>query len=148
MRIEKGLKAWIMAFIFFIILIIPSKYASSEKIYRFERMWPTLQQPWYFYPLGIAVDQKGYIYIVDSSNHRIQKFTSDGQFVATWGTLGTGDGEFKEPRGIAVDNSGFVYVTDMGNNHRLQKFTVNGQFVAILGSIGSGERHSPSMGSD
>ena len=30
-------------------------------------------------------------------NHRIQKFTGDGTFLAKWGTLGSGDGEFEEP---------------------------------------------------
>jgi hypothetical protein len=35
-----------------------------------------------------------YLYVVDSKNHRIQKFFTNGTFVKSWGTLGTGDGQF------------------------------------------------------
>ena len=54
-------------------------------------------------------------------NYRIQKFSSSGVFLAKWGTEGSGDGQFKDPRGIAVDGSGNVYVADYSNN-RIQKF--------------------------
>jgi DNA-binding beta-propeller fold protein YncE len=32
-------------------------------------------------PKGIAVDPRGFVYVVDSGNNRIQKFTSDGDFI-------------------------------------------------------------------
>ncbi len=116
------------------VLLLPT-LASSEETYKFERMWPTLKQPWYFnQPTGIAVDSSGFVYVADGNN-RIQKFTSDGQFVAKWGSYGHGDGEFQYPRGIAVDSSGFVYVADYENN-RIQKFTSDGQFVDKWGSWG------------
>ena len=45
-------------FLLFVILMFLPTYAQSEETYRFEQMWPTLNQPWYFYqPLGVAVDQ-------------------------------------------------------------------------------------------
>jgi hypothetical protein len=34
------------------------------------------------------------IYVVDAGNHRIQKFTNNGEFIATWGTRGTNEGQF------------------------------------------------------
>ena len=37
------------------------------------------------------------------NNHRIQKFTSDGQFLAMWGSGGKNDGQFSEPEGLDVD---------------------------------------------
>ena len=55
------------------------------------------------------------------SNHRIQKFTSDGVFLTKWGTEGSGDGQFRDPWGVAVDSAGNVYVADT-YNHRIQKF--------------------------
>jgi DNA-binding beta-propeller fold protein YncE len=74
---------WKYAVSLFIALTILPSLASSEEIYKFERMWPTLQQPWYSSkPRDIAVDSDGYVYMADSWNHRIQKFTADGQFVA------------------------------------------------------------------
>ena len=73
-------------------------------------------------------NNSGNVYVVEQGNHRIQKFTSSGNFILKWGknggdgTSGSGDGEFNDPRGVAVDNnSGNVYVADRGN-HRIQKF--------------------------
>jgi tripartite motif-containing protein 71 len=70
-------------------------------------------------PRGIAVDTD-YVYVVDSGNNRIQKFTRNGEFVMAWGSPGSGDGQFNNPQGIAV-NRGIVYMTDSGNK-RVQKF--------------------------
>ena len=67
----------------------------------------------------MAVDSSGYVYVTDSQNHRIQKFSSTGTFVTAWGTPGSGNGQFNGPHGVAVDSSGYVYVADTGN-HRIQ----------------------------
>ena len=45
-------------------------------------------------PAGIVLDPKGYVFVVDSNNDRIQKFTSNGTFVDEWGTAGAGPGQF------------------------------------------------------
>jgi DNA-binding beta-propeller fold protein YncE len=65
---------------------------------------------------GIAIDNSGNIYVVETINHRIQKFTSNGNFITKWGSEGKAAGQFKNPKGIAIDNTGNVYVTDTGNN--------------------------------
>ena len=109
--------------------------ACAEEIYRHKRIWPILQQPWYFNePVAVAVDQKGQVYIADYRNHRIQKFSSEGQFIKKWGTDGTDDGHFTDLDGVAVDSSGNVYVLDQG--HRIQKFTDDGQYIKKWGSQG------------
>jgi DNA-binding beta-propeller fold protein YncE len=46
------------------------------------------------------------------TNFRIQQFTADGEFVRTFGSVGTGFGQFARPKGIAVDREGRVYVVD------------------------------------
>ena len=79
-------------------------------------------------PWGIAVDKSGYVYVVDTGNNRIQKFTASGSFVTKWGTPGSGDSQFDEPYGIAVDNSGFIYVVDRENT-RVQQFNSAGTFL-------------------
>lgn len=58
-------------------------------------------------------------------------------YLFSWGTQGTGDGQFWNPTGVAVDDSGNVYVTEQ-NNDRVQKFTSNGAFVKTWGSYGNG----------
>lgn len=63
----------------------------------------------------------GNFYVADRNNNRIQKFTSEGQFVSKWGSVGEGDGEFISPMGVAVGPDGSVYVADSGND-RIQKF--------------------------
>ena len=45
------------------------------------------------------------IYVVDAGNHQIQKFTNNGEFITTWGTRGTNEGQFICPCDIVVDRS-------------------------------------------
>ena len=87
-------------------------------------------------PLGIAVDGVGNVYVADNQNHRIQKFSTSGDFLATWGSEGTESGQFRFPGAVAVDAAGSVYVTD-ANNHRIQVFSSSGSFLRAWGSEGS-----------
>ena len=115
-----------------------SEASIGQETYLFKHMWPTLQQSWYFYePKGIAIDETGNVYVTDSFNNRIQKYTLDGQFVVNWGKYGNGNGEFDLPTGIAVDSQGYVYVAD-SDNTRIQKFNSDGLFLAAWGTNGSG----------
>ncbi len=126
-------------FIASVVCLISPGTEASEAVYTFERVFPVLEQPWYFYyPYSLVSDKDDFIYISDTRNDRIQKFTRDGQFVTKWGVKGNKEGEFFLPSGLAVDNKlGFIYVSDSGN-HRIQKFTRDGQFEAKWGSKGTG----------
>ncbi len=55
-------------------------------------------------------------FVADWKNHRVQKFSPAGAFLATFGTFGTGVGELNHPTGVAVDGDGDVYVCDWANN--------------------------------
>ncbi len=57
--------------------------------------------------------------------------------LGTFGTAGTGNGQFNHPEGVAVDSSGNVWVVDQ-NNSRIEKFSSSGSFIAKYGSAGSG----------
>jgi hypothetical protein len=86
-------------------------------------------------PSGIAVDSFGNVYVADTGNSRIQKFTSTGAFITKWGSSGNGDGQFggrpRGPAGVAVSQDGFVYVTDPRDpyDNRVHKFDSNGVFI-------------------
>jgi DNA-binding beta-propeller fold protein YncE len=83
-------------------------------------------------PRGVAVEMSGGVCVVDSGNHRIQKFDSSGTYLNQWGGNGTGEGEFSSPNGAAVDSAGNVYVADT-DNHRIQKFDSTGDFLLTWG---------------
>jgi len=72
------------------------------------------------------------VYVADTDNHRIQKFSSSGEFLTAWGAFGSAEGQFVSPSGVAVDAAGNVYVAENGN-HRVQKFTSNGAFLLAFG---------------
>lgn len=83
-------------------------------------------------PRDIAVDSEGNIYIVDSRNHRIQKFNSTGVFLTAWGKMGDKPGQFKEPCGIDIGPDGNIYVADTWNG-RAQVFDSSGKFIREFG---------------
>jgi DNA-binding beta-propeller fold protein YncE len=111
-------------------------------------------------PFGVAVDQRnGDVYVVDTKNLRIQKFTSAGRFLLAWGwgvadgktqalqtctktcfagREGGAPGQFYLAQGIAVDNDpsspsrGDVYVVN-ALNYRIDKFSPTGKFLLTFG---------------
>jgi NHL repeat len=57
--------------------------------------------------------------------------------VLTWGSSGSGAGQFSSPMDVSVAPNGNVYVADPGN-HRVQYFTENGSYLGQWGSYGTG----------
>ena len=87
-------------------------------------------------PRGIALDGAGNLFIADTEDHRVVKVSSTGA-VTSWGSHGSGNGQFNRPTGIATDSIGNVYVADT-MNHRIQKFNNSGAYITRWGSHGSG----------
>ena len=86
-------------------------------------------------PEGLAVDGAGNVYVADSENHRIVKYSGSGSYITSWGSFGTGNGQFDTPTDVTVDSSGTVYVVDHWND-RIQKFNSSGTFLAKWGTSG------------
>ena len=80
-------------------------------------------------PTDVAWDSKGNSYFSDGYvNSRVGKANARGEWVASWGSLGSGPGQFDTPHGIAVSPSDEVYVADRGNR-RIQVFNTEGKFI-------------------
>jgi predicted membrane-bound mannosyltransferase/DNA-binding beta-propeller fold protein YncE len=93
----------------------------------------------FYEPWGIAVGPDGSVYVTDTWNHRIQRFTADGEFIQTWGFLGQAETPyaFWGPRGVVVDGEGRVMVADTGNK-RIAIFDASGEFLGQFGTSGMG----------
>ena len=71
------------------------------------------------YPLGIAVDAQGMIYVADSQNNRIRLVAPDGTVSTFAGSANTGaadgpalEATFNRPAGLAFDSAGTLYVSE------------------------------------
>jgi DNA-binding beta-propeller fold protein YncE len=90
-------------------------------------------------PGQIAIDAGGSIYVADAGNHRIQKFSADGRYVAS---IGRGEGLFvspdklSTPRGVAIAPDGSIYASDE-LYRRVQHYAADGRFLGSFGQLGS-----------
>ena len=77
--------------------------------------------------------------VVDRGNHRIQRFDAQsGAHIGSFGSYGTGNGQFSNPQSVAVGLDNSIYVVDR-SNHRIQKFSSTGGFIKKWGSYGTGD---------
>jgi len=99
-------------------------------------------------PADVAVDSSLTLYVADTWNNRVQKFTTAGVW-SIFVTNGIAAGHVQYPQGLLVDSADNLYVSDDGvqsnGQSRVQKFTKNGQFIVLLGGQGStlGNLRSP-----
>jgi sugar lactone lactonase YvrE len=97
-------------------------------------------------PWGVAVGPSGEIFVSDTWNHRIQRFSADGRFLGKWGHFGNApiagtppvdETVFYGPRGITLGLEDDLVVADTGNK-RLLSFSFTGEQLRVLGSGGPG----------
>ena len=95
-------------------------------------------------PAGIALASNGTVLVVDTSNNRVQRYTTSGRYLGSFGRRGLDKGfvqirltnRFFQPEGIAVGPGGSIFVADAGND-RVMKYGPTGRFRARLGKHGS-----------
>ncbi len=80
-------------------------------------------------PFVVAASADNHVYVSDSFNYRVQKFTTGGVLVDSWTGVGS-------PLGIAFGSGGDVYIADSGGD-RIRKLTSGGSGILEWGSTGT-----------
>ncbi|HEV2834955.1 MAG TPA: hypothetical protein VGW58_06540 [Pyrinomonadaceae bacterium] len=100
-------------------------------------------------PIGVAVDNRGNVFVADTYNDRIRMISPEGQVttVAGGGTPGYADGDrnsslFDTPCGVAVMPDGTLIVADTGND-RLRKITADGNVSTMAVNVNGEDLSSP-----
>ncbi len=87
-------------------------------------------------PEGVAISGEK-MWVTNSGANRIEEFSTGGTYALEFGSVGTGNGQFKKPGSVAIDPKGNIWVLDTGNN-RVQEFSPTGEYTRQFGSEGTG----------
>lgn len=87
-------------------------------------------------PQNILIGPDGNVWVLDSYNNRVQKFSPSGAFISKFGTKGTSAGQLTYPLAFAFAPDGNILVADTGN-HRVQKFAPDGTYLTKFGQLGT-----------
>lgn len=90
-----------------------------------------------FHPTNLAIGPDGDVYVVETGNFRVQRFTAEGQPVRVYGEIGNAPGTFARPKGIALDRAGRLYVGDAAFQN-VQIFDRYGKLLLFFGQPGEG----------
>lgn len=91
------------------------------------------------HPTNIAIGPNGDLFVVETSNFRVQRFTPDGKPVRVYGEVGDTSGKFARPKGIAIDREGLMHVADAAFQN-VQVFDTNtGKLLLAYGQPEKGD---------
>ena len=88
-------------------------------------------------PRGVVVNQNGEVVVTEAGKCMVSVFSPDGERLRSFGSYGSGQGQFDHPWGITTDGDGNILVVDRGSCC-IQKFTASGQFLSEVGGKGNG----------
>lgn len=86
-------------------------------------------------PSGVAVNDKGTVYVADTANRRVEAFSPEGTFLFAFGPK-VGAHELREPVSVVWDEAGFIYLLDKGLK-KVFKCEPSGGFLLAFGEEGS-----------
>jgi sugar lactone lactonase YvrE len=93
------------------------------------------------YPLGLAIDTSGNLFVAESAGQRVRKITAGGAIATTVAGTGvygfSGDGgpatpaQLRSPTAVVVDASGNLFIADQVNN-RIRKVTAGTGIITTI----------------
>jgi len=89
---------------------------------------------------SVTFDPDGALWVTDSTDHVVKKFSPEGELLMTLGKKGeagdnTSHDAFNQPNHVGFAANGDIYVSDGYVNARVVHFTKDGQFVRIIGGV-------------
>jgi sugar lactone lactonase YvrE len=91
-----------------------------------------------FHPTNIVLGPEGDLYVSETSNFRVQRFTAEGKPVRSYGAVGATPGSFARPKGLAIDRAGRMFVGDAAFEN-VQAFDDKGKLLLFFGQDGRPE---------
>jgi tripartite motif-containing protein 71 len=76
------------------------------------------------------------LFVADRKKHEILVYAADGELQFTFGSRGSGPGQFFRPAGVAFDASRDRILISDKDNHRIQAFSSDGRFISTFGTKG------------
>lgn len=107
---------------------VSAPYAFKQKI--------TARENGYVH--GIAFAANGKRYEADNLNYKVNIYSADGTYESSFGSYGSGDGQFQSPHQIAINSEGIVYVTDSSND-RVTIHQPDGTYLGAFGTYGEAD---------
>jgi hypothetical protein len=103
-------------------------FGSDKLRYEVVEVWGRLPEGWSFgNVIGVAVDSRDDVYVVNRGEHPVIVFDSDGGFKGSWG-----EGVFNAPHGLCIDGE-VCYIADY-RDHTVRKFTLGGKLLHTWGT--------------
>lgn len=87
---------------------------------------------WMHQPTNLAIGRDGDVYVVETGNFRVARYTAEGTFVREYGEPGQSPGQFARPKGIAMDRAERLYVGDSAFQN-VQIFDSGGRVLMAFG---------------
>ncbi|MCX6552651.1 MAG: peptidyl-alpha-hydroxyglycine alpha-amidating lyase family protein [Acidobacteria bacterium] len=92
-------------------------------------------------PHQLRFDRDGSVWVTDSGNHTVKKFTPDGKLLMTLGVAnerGVDSKHFDGPTDLAISPTGDLFISDGYGNNRIVHYDKTGRFVKTWGTVGIG----------
>ncbi|MHC4698329.1 MAG: NHL repeat-containing protein [Planctomycetota bacterium] len=86
-------------------------------------------------PAGIDIDDEQTLWVADACNHRIVRFSLEGDVLGIIGKFGRGPGELRYPYDVDALPDGSILVCEYGGD-RLQWFSKDGRSLRLWGRSG------------